>query len=130
MKSQNNPLADLLDFDTPEASQDVLWSAGMPHSVHKLDGCTGIELNFFAQTFNQEGIELDKNIPPRRHTLWVRAYGEEIIRLTINFNGSEMPADENNPMLEIAGDLKRLPLSVDKDSNGWKVVDPLGKTRM
>ena len=94
MKSQNNPLADLLDFDTPEASQDVLWSAGMPNSVHTLDGCTGIELNFFAQTFNQEGIELDKNIPSRRHTLWVRAYGEEIIRLTINFNGSEMPACE------------------------------------
>jgi alpha-D-xyloside xylohydrolase len=129
MKSQNNPLADLLDFDTPEASQDVLWSAGMPDSVHTLDGCTGIELNFFAQTFNHEGIELDKNIPPRRHTLWVRAYGEEIIRLTINFNGSEMPADENNPMLEMAGSLKRLPLSVAKNSDGWRLLDATGKTR-
>jgi len=81
MKSQNNALADLLDFDTPEASQDVLWSARMPHSVHTLDGCAGIELDFCAQAFNQEGIERDKNIPPRMHTLWVRAYGEEIIRL-------------------------------------------------
>jgi alpha-D-xyloside xylohydrolase len=130
MKSQNNPLADLLDFDTPEASQDVLWSAGMPHSVHTLNGCTGIELDFSAQTFNQEGIELDKNIPPRRHTLWVRAYGEEIIRLTINFNDSEMPADENNPMLEMAGSLKQVPLSVAKNSDGWRLLDAAGKTRM
>ena len=109
MKSQNNVLKDLLDFDTPEASQDVLWSAGMPQSVQTLDGCAGIELDFLAQAFNYEGIEPDKNVPPRRHTLWVRAYGEEIIRLTINFNGSEMPGDETNPMLEVAENLKQLP---------------------
>src|SRR5689334_3863593 len=114
MKSQNNVLTDLLDFDTPESSQDVLWSVGMPQNVDTLDGCAGIELDFWAQAFNHEGIEPDKNISSRRHTLWVRAYGEEIIRLTINFNGGEMPADENNPMLEIAENLKQVPLSVTK----------------
>ena len=31
MKSQNNGLADLFDFDTPDASQDILWSVGLPH---------------------------------------------------------------------------------------------------
>src|SRR5215211_5957894 len=122
MKSQNKALADLLDFDTPESSQDVLWSAGMPQSVHTLDGCAGIDLNFYAQAFNQEGIELDKDIPSRRHTLWVRAYGDEMIRLTINFNGSEMPADENNPMLEVAENLKQLPLSVAKNADSWRLL--------
>ena len=130
MKSQNNVLKDLLDFDTPEASQDVLWSAGMPQSVQTLDGCAGIELDFLAQAFNYEGIEPDKNVPPRRHTLWVRAYGEEIIRLTINFNGSEMPGDETNPMLEVAENLKQPPLSVMKNSDGWRLLDATGKTRM
>ena len=130
MKSQNKALADLLDFDTPEASGDVLWSAGMPQNVHTLDGCARIELNFCAQAFNQEGIEPDKNIPSRRHTLWVRAYGDEIIRLTINFNGSEMPGDENNPMLEVAENLKQLPLSVAKNSDGWRLLDATGRTRM
>jgi alpha-D-xyloside xylohydrolase len=72
----------------------------------------------------------DENIPPKRHTLWVSAYGEEIIRLTINFNSNELPALENNVMLDIDETLKRLPLSVDKNSNGWMVVDPMGKTRM
>lgn len=130
MKSRNNGLADLLDFDTPDASQDILWSVGMPHTISTLDGNAGIELDFFAQTFNKEGIEPDKNIPARRHTLWVSAYGEEILRLTINFNSNEMPADENNPMLDIAEVLKRVPLSVDQSPEGWKLLDPTGKSRM
>ena len=130
MKSQNNVLADLLDFDTPDASQDILWSVGTPQTVRMLDGYAGIDLDFFAQAFNEEGIEPDENIPSKRHTLWVSAYGEEIIRLTINFNSSELPVVENNSMLDIDETLKRLPLSVHKNSKGWKVVDLIGKTRM
>jgi len=130
MKSQNNVLADLLDFDTPDASQDIFWAVGAPQTVRMLDGYAGIDLDFFAQTFNEEGIEPDKTIPSKRHTLWVSAYGEEIIRLTLNFNSNELPAIENNSMLEIDETLKRLPLSIQKNSKGWKVVDLMGKTRM
>ena len=89
MKPQNNPLADLLDFDAPEAAQDILWSAGRPQAINARDGYIGIEIDFLAQAFNEEGIAPDENTPPRRHTLWVSAYGEEIIRLTINFNQKE-----------------------------------------
>ena len=130
MKSQNNLLADLLDFDTPEASQDILWSAGTARTVSALDGNIRVELDFFAQLFNEEGIAPDKNTPPKRHTLWVSAYGEEIIRLTINFNGDELPFVKSNVMLDINETLKQLPLSVEKDSEGWKVMDPMGKMRM
>src|SRR6266545_2552176 len=130
MKLQNKLMADLLDFDTPEASQDILWSAGVPDTVSVQDGYVGIELDFFAQTFNEEGIVPDKNIQPKRHTLWVSAYGEEIIRLTINFNGNELPVVKNNAMLNVDEALKQLPLSVEKNSKGWKVIDPMGKTRM
>jgi hypothetical protein len=76
MKPQNNLLADLLDLDVPEASQDVLWSVGTPHTVGVLDGHVGIELDFFAQALCEEGIKPDKSIPPKRHTLWISAYGE------------------------------------------------------
>ncbi len=116
MKSQNNLLADLLDFDTPEASQDVLWSAGYRIlSMHRMDMS---ELNwiFLLRPLMKEGIEPDETIPPKRHTLWVSAYGEDIIRLTINFNGNELPADKNNVMLDIDETLKQLPLSMEKDS--------------
>jgi len=130
MKSQNNLLADLLDLDTSEASQDTLWSVGMPHTVNAQDGYVGIELDFWAQVLNEEGIMLAENAPPKRHTLWVSAYGEDIIRLTINFNGDELPVDKNNVMLDIGETLKRLPLSVEENSNGWKVIDAAGKTRM
>src|SRR6185369_13765893 len=100
MKSKNNLLADLLDFDAPEASQDILWSAGAAQTASVMNGSVGIELDFFAQLFNEEGIAQNNDIPPKRHTLWVSAYGEEIIRLTINFNGHEVPVDKNNVMLE------------------------------
>jgi len=130
MKPQNNVLADLLDFDTPDASQDILWSVGMPQTISTLDGDAKIELDFFSQTLNEEGIAPDENIPPKRHTLWVRAYGEDIIRLTINFNGDELPVDKNNVMLDIDETLKQLPLSIDQNSKGWKILDPMGKTRM
>ena len=130
MKSQNNLLADLLDFDTPEASQDILWSAGTAHTVSARDGNVGIELDFFAQLFNEEGIVPDKNTPPKKHTLWVSAYGEDIIRLTINFNDDELPVVKNNVMLDINETLKQFPLSVEKNSEGWKVMDPMGKMRM
>lgn len=129
MKPQNNLLADLLDLDTPEASQDVLWSVGAPHTVSVQDGYIRIDLDFFAQTLCEEGVKPDKSIPSRKHTLWVGAYGDEIVRLTINFNGNELPAD-NNVMLEIDEMLKRIPLSVDEDFKGWKVVDSMGKVRM
>src|SRR5678810_200700 len=98
MKSKNNLLTDLLDFDTPEASQDIVWSVGAPHSVSARDGYVGIELDFFAQAFNEEGIVPDGNIPPKRHTLWVSAYGEDIVRLKINFNGNEWPSIKDNVM--------------------------------
>ena len=122
-------LSDLLDFDTPEAAHDILWSAGAPHAVHALDGYIGIEIDFFAQAFNQEGIEPDQTIPPARHTLWVSAYGEEMIRLTVDLNGNG-PALPNSVMLEMDERVQRVPLSVEKHSTGWQIVDPIGMTRM
>ena len=130
MKSKNNLLADLLDLDTAEASQDVLWSVGTPRSVRVVDGYVGIDLDFFAQTLSEEGIAPAKSTPSKGHTLWVSAYGEEIIRLTINFTGDKLPDTNNNVMLEIDDKVRRLPLSVNKDTEGWKVIDSSGKTRM
>jgi alpha-D-xyloside xylohydrolase len=130
MKSKNNLLADLLDFDTPEASQDILWAAGAPRAVSARDGDVAVELDFYAQVLSEEGVRTADNIAPQKHTLWVRAYGEEIIRLTINFNSDEIPADSSNVMLDIDEKMKRFPLSLDQDSKGWKIVDPSGKIRM
>jgi len=130
MKSQNNLLADLLDFDTPDASQDILWAAGVLCAVSVRDGDVAVELDFNAQVVSEEGIMTADNISSQKYTLWVRAYGEEIIRLTINFNRDEIPVDSNNVMLDIDEKVKRLPLSLDQDSKGWKIVDPYGQIRM
>jgi alpha-D-xyloside xylohydrolase len=129
MKAKNNLLADLLDFDTPEASQDVLWSAGVAHSVNAVDGFVGIELEFIAQTLSDEDIAPDEKVKPNRHMLWVSAYGEEIIRLTINFKNQEFPSI-NTEMLEIDEKLHRMTLSVADFPEGRRVVDSNGMTRM
>jgi len=130
MKPKNNLLADLLDLDTPEASQDVLWTVSTPQTVRAAGGYVGIELDFSAQTLSAEGIAPNKSIPPKQHTLWVSAYGEEIVRLTVDFSRNAMPVSDHNVMLEIDERVKRLPLTVNKDSEGWKVMDTSGKIRM
>jgi alpha-D-xyloside xylohydrolase len=129
MKAKNNVLADLLDFDVPESKHDTLWSVGVPCSASMVDGYIGIELDFLAQTICAEGIVPDKNIPPKKHTLWVSAYGKEVIRLTIDFKGNEPPTN-NNVMLNINDKVERSPLLASKDSKGWKITDSTGTTRM
>ena len=54
--------------------------------------------------------------------LWVSAYGEEIIRLTIDFNGDDLPADDKNPMLEIDAALNPQPLSIDNIAFGLRMI--------
>jgi alpha-D-xyloside xylohydrolase len=129
MKPQNNLLADFLDLDAPEAQRDILWIAGTPQSVNMVDGCIAIELDFFAQLLNEEGIAPDGSTPPKRHTLWVSAFGKEIIRLTIDFKNGELPSI-NTEMLDIDKKLQQMPLSVEEIPEGWRIVDSDGKTRM
>jgi alpha-D-xyloside xylohydrolase len=107
-----------------------LWYAGAPHVAYVEDGCVGIEVDFWAQRFNHEGIEPDRDKAPKRHTLWVSAYGDQIVRLTIDFNGKELPPISDNVMLDVDPTLERSHLSVEKISAGWKITDELGKTRM
>jgi hypothetical protein len=116
MKAKNTLFADLLDFDLPEAAHDVVWAAGHPVSVTSHNGLIGIELPFFAHIFDGEGLGLDESVSPVNHTLWIRAYGEDVVRLTLNVNDDRLPDDATNVMLEMAGSLNPSPLTVEQ---GW-----------
>jgi len=130
MKAKNTLFADLLDFDLPEAAHDVVWAAGHPVSVTSHNGLIGIELPFFAHIFDGEGLGLDESVSPVNHTLWIRAYGEDVVRLTLNVNDDRLPDDATNVMLEMAGSLNPSPLTVEQGDNGWKIVDETGQTRL
>ena len=130
MKLQNTMLTDLLDFDSPETAQDIVWAAGSPEFVAAHDGLASIQLPFFAHTFDGEGLVLDRTSVLAKHTLWVRAYGKDIIRLTLNLKDSKLPDDNSNVMLEMSSSLQPVPLHVSENDAGWQVVDPSGQTRM
>jgi alpha-D-xyloside xylohydrolase len=130
MKARNTLFADLLDFDLPETARDVVWSAGHPVSVTSHDDLICIELPFFAYIFDGEGLVRDESAAPANHTLWVRAYGKDIVRLTLNVNNYRLPDDGLNVMLDMAESLKPLALNVQQSDSGWQIVDAAGQTRM
>ena len=123
MKTKNTLFADLLDFDLPEATHDIVWSAGNPVAVTSRNDLVAIELPFFAHKFDGEGLVLDESIFPINHTLWIRAYGEDIVRLTLNVNDDKLPDDTANVMLEMTESLNPSALKVQQSDNGWQIVD-------
>ncbi len=130
MKPKNSFFADLLDFDLPEAAHDIVWSAGNPVAITSRSDLVAIELPFFAHKFDGEGLVLDESISPVNHTLWMRAYGEDIVRLTLNVKDDKLPDDAANVMLEMAESLNPSALKVQQSDNGWQIVDETGQARL
>ena len=130
MKPKNTLFADLLDFELPEAAHDIVWSAGNPITVTARNDLIAIELPFLAYKFDGEGLVLDESISPVNHTLWVRAHGEDIVRLTLNVNDDKLPDDATSVMLEMAESLSPSSLKVQQSDNGWQIVDETGQTRL
>jgi alpha-D-xyloside xylohydrolase len=130
MKTKNTLFADLLDFDLPEAAHDIVWSASNPTSVTSHDDWIHIQLPFFAHTFDGEVLARDESTAPINHTLWVRAYGKDIVRLTLNVDDDKLPDDGTNVMLDMAESLNPVALNVQRSDSGWKIVDAAGQTRM
>jgi alpha-D-xyloside xylohydrolase len=132
MKPANDTLFDLLDFDEPDATQDQLWLAGPPDSLATEDGTVRLVLPF---TRHQAGKDFRPEVSGSpdatpRHSLWVRAYGGALLRLTIDFSGASLPADADNPMLELHSSLQPEPLRAAATSTGWQLLDPAGKVRL
>jgi hypothetical protein len=130
MKAQNTLFADLLDFDLLEAACDIVWAAGNPISVTSRNGLIGIELPFYAHIFDGEGLIREESISPINHTLWMRVYGKDIVRLTLNVNDDRLPDDGSNVMLDMTESLNPMTLNVQQRDGGWQIVDAAGQTRM
>ena len=50
MKQRNHFIYDMLDFDLPEAGEDVFWLAGKPARAWERGGAVIVEVPFQAQT--------------------------------------------------------------------------------
>ena len=117
MKQANQYLADILDLETPQAANDVLWVAGRPTAIAAVAGGVCLTVPFQAQ---QRGFKVlpDKTVPPRLLPVSVRAYGGAVVRVSFG------PVLEDSPMLQ--WDMQPEPLTV-KD---WMAVDSQGRVRL
>ena len=121
MKQANDFMVDMLDLELPEASNDILWRACRPTQIDTAsNGDVFITIPFQAQ---QPGlsVEADLEIPRREYRLRIRAYGDDILRLSISFIG-ETPED-SSPMLELGESLCMTPLAVQTTDSGWVILD-------
>lgn len=118
-------LNDFLNLEKKNEA-DVLWRTGVPESVVKDKDTVKIDMKF--EKFKPDSfIRAEDNIFRKRQAI-VRAYGPEIIRFTMSFDGA-FPDDEANPMLDFAADLRISQLTIKGTPEGWKISDSDEKTR-
>jgi alpha-D-xyloside xylohydrolase len=126
MKQGNDFMVDMLDLDAPEAAGDRIWRACRPTGARVQGEDIWFTVPFQAQ---KQGllVEVDPQTERQEYQLRVRAYGEQVVRLSIAFGG-EAPGDDS-PMLELHPSLVVEPLSLRETDVGWEVTDRAGNIR-
>ncbi|MDD5705626.1 MAG: glycoside hydrolase family 31 protein [Kiritimatiellae bacterium] len=128
MKPGNRFVDDMLDLNDPESCDDIVWLAGFPARVEAIDNAVHIDLPFRAVDLRSTGAGPLPKCPEQIRTLVVRAYGPEIVRLSL-IAGQSIP-DDKNPILEWDQTLLQEPLTVRLSGNGWEIADRMGTVRM
>jgi alpha-D-xyloside xylohydrolase len=128
VKQTNNFLFDMLDMETPEATDDILWRACRPTGISRTsNGDLFLIVPFQAQK-QEWTVEADPEIPRKEYKLRVRAYGDSIIRLSVAF--ADVLPDDNSPMLAKHNSLTANPLSIQTTDTGWEIRDSRHVLRM
>ncbi len=118
----------MLDFDCPDAENDTVWFACAPSEAREDNGQIIVDVPFKLRKQQDTSLVPDPNVPSQIHQLHVRAYGSEIVRLTVAFD-DELPGDESD-MIEWHTSLKPEPLSLETTADGWAISDRKGVIRM
>ena len=120
MKATNYHLFDFMDFDPSLQGDETLWKAYAPTAIEEHDGDIHITMPFQCQ-LRQEDMAPDTQVAQQNHTLIIRAYAPDILRLFISMTGDEMT--EHDEMLTMQ--VERIPLHLD----GTAILGPDGKMR-
>ncbi|WPJ97017.1 glycoside hydrolase family 31 protein [Coraliomargarita algicola] len=123
MKQTNYYPGDMLDLDTPESKNNVVYVGGHLNEAKQCEG--KVQLNFAFESLVEmpkfsEYQPAAKTAQKAEHLFEVKAYSDQIIRMRCAFDGSLM--SDSGPILSIDPELTPVPLNVEKQANGWKVL--------
>ena len=128
MKPANKFADDMLDLHLPEAKDDVVFAAGRPTSARSADRAVILEVPFKQRIpYPKEGMPLAAS---QLRRVVVRAYGEDIVRISMSAGESDTAPGDDSVMLEMHPSLKGQPLNVRKASVGFEIFDSAGTVRM
>jgi alpha-D-xyloside xylohydrolase len=126
MKQTNYHLFDFMDFDPELKTDESLWKCWQMTSIKEHDGDIEMTIPFRKQKL-QEDMEPDMEVPLEYHTVVLRAYQPDMLRLFVTMTDDEMV--EHDDMLEMADDVRRVPLTVENDDGFFLIKDAKGRTR-
>jgi len=128
MKQTNHQFFDFLDFNTDLSKEEgisKLWKACKPINIVQNDLGVALTVPFQCQILSNE-INPDIDVPRKNYEVFVRAYGDKILRVSIGF---ENVIVLESPMLEMADDIQEMKLNIQKYQDKWTVNDANGNIR-
>ena len=127
MKQTNYHLFDFLDFDPDLQRDEALWKACKPTAVEAVGGEIRLTVPFQKQ-LRQADMAADTAAARRSHTLILRAYGPEVLRLF--FDTADGTPAERSEMLEPTAAMQPTPLAAAEAETGvWRFTDADGTLR-
>ena len=126
MKQTNYQLYDFLDIDPKNENAASLWRACKPVKMELVDGDLQLSIPFQKQIQGNE-IKPDIHVPKIIKQLNIRAYGVDILRVSLAMEGK---IQETSPMLQLHEAVEVQPLCIIQEDERWLVTDESGKKRV
>lgn len=126
MKQTNYHLFDFLDFDPDLKRDESLWKACKPTAVEAAEGEIRITVPFQKQLL-QADMAADTAVPRIAHTLILRAYGPEVLRLF--FDTADRTPGDASEMLCPTPRMQRQALTAAEADGVWRFTDSEGRLR-
>lgn len=123
MRKTNYYLNDLLDI--AKDSEACVWRACKPTAATVVKGAVLLTIPFQKYLPGNE-LYVDGEVARRDYVFRLRAYGSDILRLSIGFDEEIL---EESLMLDWREDLVQTSMSVQKNELEWLVLDAVGSLR-
>ena len=122
----NYHLYDFMGFDEGLSREESLWKAWTPTKVYERCGDICFTVPFQKQK-RQNDMAPETGILQECHTLTLRAYRPDVIRLFISMCGDEM--SEKSDMLQFSPEIVKEPLALHKRDGLYTITDSIGRVR-